>query len=173
MLESPVLQKQAYTIESQSKSSWISSGGKERRIWKAWEGIMCCWFMAPWWPRKKKSVSAGTWGGKSGREQLAPRACCMCQGMPGTATLPRIHQKPSTKLEEQSCSSSSYFLVRRIGLKKLNKTPGIHTYILNTQRRQRQKDHGFKTSLGYTDWIQTHRFKPSPSESKNNSILFY
>lgn len=36
-----------YTIESQSKSSWMSSGGRERRIWKAWEGIMCCWFMAP------------------------------------------------------------------------------------------------------------------------------
>ena len=47
-----------YTIESQSKSSWMSSGGRERRIWKAWEGIMCCWFMAPWWPGRKQAMSA-------------------------------------------------------------------------------------------------------------------
>lgn len=53
----PVLRRnQLYTIESQSKSSWMSSGGKERRIWKAWEGNMCCWFMAPWWPRKKEAI---------------------------------------------------------------------------------------------------------------------
>lgn len=37
-------------MESQSKSSWMSSGGRARRIWKAWDGITCCWFKAPWWP---------------------------------------------------------------------------------------------------------------------------
>lgn len=38
-------------MESQSKSSWMSSAGM-RRIGKFPEGIMCCWFICAWWPRE-------------------------------------------------------------------------------------------------------------------------
>lgn len=45
-------------MESQSKSSWMSSACK-RCIWKFLEGIMCCWFICAWCPGE------GTEGGET------------------------------------------------------------------------------------------------------------
>lgn len=38
-------------MESQSKSSWMSSAGM-RRMGKFPVGIMCCWFICAWWPKE-------------------------------------------------------------------------------------------------------------------------
>lgn len=45
-------------MESQSKSSWMSSAGM-RCIWKFLEGIMCWWFICAWCPGE------GTEGGET------------------------------------------------------------------------------------------------------------
>lgn len=46
-------------MESQSKSSWMSSAGM-RCIWKFLEGIMCCWFICAWCPGER-TEGGETW----------------------------------------------------------------------------------------------------------------
>lgn len=45
-------------MESQSKSSWMSSAGM-RCIWKFLVGIMCCWFICAWCPGERGREGEG------------------------------------------------------------------------------------------------------------------
>lgn len=55
--------KECYTIESQSKSSWMSSAGRGRRMWKL-GCMMWAWLITPWCPgdRGKTMFSALFYG---------------------------------------------------------------------------------------------------------------
>lgn len=91
---SGALRNSLYTMESQSKSSWMSSGGRERRIWKAWEGIMCCWLRAPWWPGRKEATSAVTC---AGRKEVETNTWTLLCARNSTHMLSLIHPEVSTR----------------------------------------------------------------------------
>lgn len=104
----------------------MSSGGRERRIWKAWEGIMCCWFMALWWPGRKKAVSLGY--RKMGRNKWRPGECFL-------RTRNAVHSltNPVRSLQ-QGGSYEPRFVGKGSGFKRISKEPKVIPLVRGRKR---------------------------------------